>query len=514
MEKTDYLFVHLTSSPRDRVSQQLQYAACKAHISRRAHRKRRQKQKKQEDDTGSSQAPDSARSLFLLPLEIRGNSDPFNSHMITVSPIVNQAVSFVRFHLNRCWSPSYMAYFQDNSPGNCPILGTSSTIGTMAAEWIWSFFVADVGTFWSAVASILPLMIRFVPSERAQELHRVSLELKARILAGLRETLQNKPLNSQPSMTLIYQVKALFREATTSGDTHSACVHARLLFWLTNQLPITECQGGEDVLGIALWGDSLSALFQLRRPIFNYLSWMPQIVATTWNSAESSLPNLRGGHVPVPECVVSPQLQEAFSHIRRVLNIGKIPMPPDNDEHLRRARLIFHWVTTKSEYHISRLLDLYFDLLEIENLNELSEGGRHTEAALALALLYVFQKSFSDTSQSGCIDVHDSATIILPALLTRIQSAFSSCSPTERIMYKDAHFWILFIGSFCEEHLRYQYSQGNDRNGGWFHQHLAEQALGNRLISWGDARVVLGRFVVNDFLTPPAQEWYEQNCRC
>ncbi|OAP65654.1 hypothetical protein AYL99_01626 [Fonsecaea erecta] len=448
--------------------------------------------------------------MALLPVKLSGNSDPFNCQMVTVTPIVNQAVSFVRFHLSRCWSPTYMAQFQDMSPGHCPILGTTSTIGTMAAKWVWSFFVADVGTFWSAVASILPLMTRFVPLESARELDRVSLELKAKILADLRKALQDRLLGSRPSMTLIYQVKALFREATTSGDTQSASIHAKVLFWLADQLPIRECQGGEDVLGIALWGDSLSALFQLRRPVLKYRNWMPQMVATTWNAAESLLPALQKGHLPIPESVCSPQLREAFSHIRRVLNIGKISIPLDGREHLRRAQLIFHWVTTKSEYHISSLLDLYFDLTETEQSNGLSKGGRHTEAALALALLYVFQKSFSDTSQSDGIDIHDSTAVVYPALLTRLKTALWLCSQHERVVYRDVHFWTLFIGSFCEERLQVLGSRDHNMYGEWFHQQLAEQALEDGLSRWVDARSVLRRYVVNDFLMPPAESWYEQ----
>ncbi|KIX94985.1 uncharacterized protein Z520_09295 [Fonsecaea multimorphosa CBS 102226] len=510
MEKNDYLFVHLTSSPKDRTSQQLQYAACKAHISRKVHRNRRQKLKKQDEDTCRNHSSESTPNTALLPVIFRGNSDPFSCQMITVTPIVNHAVSFVRFHLSRCWSPTYMARFEDINPVDCPIFGISSTIGMMAAKWVWSFFVADVGTFWSAVASVLPLMTRFVPPASVRELERVSLELKAKVLAGLRRALQDGPLKHQPSMTLIYQVKALFREATTSGDTHSASIHAKVLLSLAEQLPVQECQGGEDVLGIALWGDSLSALFQLRRPILNYLNWMPQIVATTWTSAESLLPVPHISDLSVPESVISPQLRQAFSHIRRVLNIGKVLMPLDGDDHLRRAQLIFHWLTTKSEYHISSLLDLYFDLTEAETSRGSSEGGRHTEAALALALLYVFQKSFSDTSQSDCIDIHDSTAVVHPALLARMKTALLICSQQERVLYKDVHFWILFIGSFCEERLQTISPRDHNMLGEWFHQQLAEQALEAGLSNWVDARSVLARFVVNDFLMPPAQKWYGQ----
>ncbi|EXJ56242.1 uncharacterized protein A1O5_12698 [Cladophialophora psammophila CBS 110553] len=175
----------------------------------------------------------------------------------------------------------------------------------MAVKWIWNHFDAGVGTFWSAVASILPLMRRLVPPEGVRELDRVSLELKAKIRGKLRKTLRDWPLNSRPSMTLIYQVKALFREVTTSGDKHSASIHAKGLFWLAEKLPIRECQGGEDVL-----------------------NWMPQIIATTWNSAKSVLPTYHKAHIFLPGSVLSPQPREAFRHIPRALNIGKISMPP------------------------------------------------------------------------------------------------------------------------------------------------------------------------------------------
>ena len=138
-----FMFVP-SARPTDTLKQkELRYAAAKAHIARNVHRKRQPKprrhQKHPTEPLPPSDVPilsdydiDGERVLVVhkavistprtrlscsntitIPTPFYGNSDPFACQLVPVTPLVNQAVSFARFHITRSWSPSFML---DSSP--------------------------------------------------------------------------------------------------------------------------------------------------------------------------------------------------------------------------------------------------------------------------------------------------------------------------------------------------------------------------------------------------------------
>ena len=156
-----FLFVPSVKPTDTQEQKELRYAASKAHISRNVHRKRREnvrrgnKRSSTEPEKWSSSRPPARyddtsneysvhegydRNLYspnvgspdgnkkTIPISLCGNSDPFACQLIEVTPVVNQAASFARFHLAKSWSPSFMLRLVSNSTQYCPLLGCHGSL--------------------------------------------------------------------------------------------------------------------------------------------------------------------------------------------------------------------------------------------------------------------------------------------------------------------------------------------------------------------------------------------------
>ena len=157
--------------------------------------------------------------------------------------------------------------------------------------------------------------------EQHRELDKLSLQVKSVGLQCLRHSLAREG-NLDPTMTLVYHVKALFREACASGDVEGARIHARSLNWLVSCMST----GGIDpsLLRVVLWSDAVSALSQLRRPAIEYLDWLPELRVQIWESAEPLLTGVQ--HVnteELPQQILTTPLREAFLHLRNALQISR-----------------------------------------------------------------------------------------------------------------------------------------------------------------------------------------------
>ena len=114
---------------------------------------------------------------------------------------------------------------------------------------------------------------------------------------------------------MIYLVKALFRESCGSGDLDAARAHTKSLNWLINNLPTSEM--APPPLRVVLWSDAVYSLRQLRRPVIDYLDWMPHLRKDIW---ESAVPLLIGmcqdpGHDKVTQ--LRPNQRGIFSEAKR-----------------------------------------------------------------------------------------------------------------------------------------------------------------------------------------------------
>jgi hypothetical protein len=448
------MFVAVKASPQEQVEKELQYAACKAHASRNAHNRRREGQKMSKRVARDSVARRSGmdgESLPLFPRLCSGLS-PFEDLGLRRTPLLDRLTTCVYSYHNAAWRTMHVGRSSHR---------TFHPPRLEVANWLWAVFRTDICTFGSVVASIIPIFRSSVAPQDLVELENISLQLKGRSLVSLRRTLQTATPHFMPSLDQVYQVKALFREAAANGDLESARVHARMLGWLAKELLIRRI-ANDSLNRLALWGDAIPALLQLRRPVIDYQRWVPQLVSRIWSAAEPLLFKIPQPDEDLLPNIRSPQIRAACRHARRALAVKTAC----KDRRLEHSEQIFQWIVTKAEYHISSLLSLYFHLIESNSDSETTSGERHTEAALILALLFVYQKSFSRIEIGDGVDMHDSRMTICPALILHAQAALELCSVFEELVYSEAHLWLLCIGSWAEAEIN---------SPGWCKKQLAKQ---------------------------------------
>ena len=392
------LFVPVTGNTEDQVEKERKYAACKAHVARNAHRKRQQQVKDAQH--------------WLSPVLVHGihsDMDLLSFQIIPGKPSLDELVSHVRFYHRASWSSINMPDLQLGPPSGRTLSRRGISCEVTVPDRLWGFFFASAGTFASVLASIISI-IRHATTRDISELERLSLQLKARSLLQLRQTIRNLPSTFVPSLALIYHVKALFREASLDGDLDGAKAHSKMLVWLTGKLPF-DGDFAVDLCRLALWSDAIPALLQLRRPVMEYRHWLPRLVDSISTPAESGFTFPSHCDETLPSCISSQPLRAAFVHAHQALGIQKAC----RENRLRYTEDVFQWMVARAECHICSLLNLYFDLQDSSAAIELKQAERHCEAALALSLLHVYQKCFSNIRgpRPYDMDMHESAGINL-----------------------------------------------------------------------------------------------------
>lgn len=512
---TDLFFV--PSSRGDRKQKELIDSSCRAHNARLAHRKRRSTHETVELNAGAVRA---VKEVSSSVTNSRGTTAPTiekqtaslaGSHVQNeLIPHAVQAVEFVRFHLVKSWSPMFMKRFYAVSK---PQSEVEQDLELAATQWLWSLWNSDAALFWSVVASILPVMRRYLDHDQKANLQALALELKGKSFESLRSSLQNDGRLSMPELlTMMYQVKALFREACASADLGAASYHAEALARLA--LRLHECHSNISWRRIALWGDALPALLQLRRPAVDFSITLGPIVREIWSAAESLIRTDLPAHFEPPESVLTELLRDALRHLKKAVHIIENPRSALRGSRDINNELLFQWLISKAEHHMCRLINLYCDLIEQEETakfeNGLSTGERHMQASVALTLLYLYQKTFFDIYQDDGTDINESALLVQPALKKSFQSAKNFCSRSEWLFFRGTIFWILFVGARAEKRLSSacRYSDFITARDDYFTSELCKYSSDLKICFWAEAREVLDNFCWVNFSDAGAERWY------
>lgn len=542
-----FFFVPQTHGPSEKRARELNYAAAKAHVAKRAHAKRRNLKNNsglaQEKpvsqvpiDEGSETTDEDAwngtttsaahtsshstsyeqntpRCTVTRPVRNCSN-DPFLPLVMDYVPQLNHAMDFVQFNIGKSWSASFMLRTLNRNSSRSTLVA-KNTSGSLIPSWLWNLWITDGGSYMSSIIAAVPLLIRVTPTNEQVPLKKMALQLKQGSFKALRNGLRNLETSDDSLLILAFYVKAMFREACLTRDIDAAQWHAQMLEGLITRL--TSCSPDKRYLfRLAYWSDAVPALFQMRQPVVKYASWMPQVVTALWEEADSIMPDTSNVNTKLPACVLSDVSQAAILQIRKSMFISDEIATGKLSYSLENVELLLLWIATTADHYICQLLEFYHKLID-QNIDvDLSAGERCMETSIVLALLHVLQKSFGDLLSPDGIDLHESAISILPALQVTITKARALCSRSERLFYRDAELWILFVSAHAEERLWREKPLfvGNEKPeqdpDAWFHNELYTLARTAGLETWNEARGNYQQFVFNPNLEPDPQNWYNE----
>lgn len=447
----DLHFVDADTTTASRHEKELKDSACKSHAARFVHSQNRRNQqhgrdallRESSDHHRLDKAPltNETQSETYQPRVGRlfffgGNSDPFDSRLVPVNPYTNAAVSFAEHFFIRVWLPAFSLRLESslNRP-NC-------SIGLGVAHFKRNLHVSNEVIWWGVISLAASVMGQFVsdPTQLA-EIAQMKRIVGAQTLPQLRGLITDLAVSDKHCIAVAALTTFLFAECCFAGDVSGAHMHSSAVSFMFKKFSGTTFGR---MARPYIWSDILSAILQFRRPALDYELQIPRMMEPLWLSAESTFP-LLSKPPQTFACVQSEQIQSALSFAWTSTLLIDSAQDLDADA----AELRFHWITTKAEYHIGRLLNLYFDL--IQRNSEHSIGVQHTKAAFTLALLYVVHKSFCDTTATNETDYHKSAGVLCRPLANELMLAEAFVSDRERKNYAVVFPWIEATLAFCKQ---------------------------------------------------------------
>ncbi|OQV08785.1 hypothetical protein CLAIMM_13007 [Cladophialophora immunda] len=460
------------------------------------------------------------------PLVLNGNSDPFAMLPIIITPLVNQCLTFMREALYP--SIYYNTFFRrlyGSSHGPINVLQDSTWLPAQTARQDWGTAASSLyseGQAMACIASFLSNMAPLMPEEGRLKIRREALIYTTKSSQLLRKSLDELPnpdgksvLLREPS--LISHVFWLFRAAVFSENKTSVAVHGKVL---AQSIVQGFNDGLVDHLMIiqAINADCDDATKFMRRTHFDP-DWYHTIIQPIWAMAEYILP-------PIPEAVYAninptielPELREIFInslHQAAYCEDG-LQVPDKAWGPLEHKQLAFAWFATQSEYTMSKLLKIYFDLrggnrvaYQTEAQQPLAPGQRLTQIGLALGLLYYVRILGHETKINGR-DIRDSSPEIIRHLRAVMEQISIVATDDEKRRYSEAHAWLYFLGTFEEER------KGMFPKSTWFQRRLAEHVIVSRKKSWTTSsswkayRRIFRTFLYSDWAYPSASTWFDR----
>lgn len=451
----------------------------------------------------------------LLEILPGGNSDPFSAQGISISPRINQLITFIRdAYLPGIYITSFVKRLDDEPPRIITMAEGFKVMGRRIADRVWTSMkeeLTDEGRALAWAGSYATVMARYSSVETGTELAVMGLQMKLKSIRILKDKLGALSLDSQPDLAMIAQIVSLFRASCKEQDLDAAKVHAEIIRRLVNRIP----EGGDQIQTLFLTlmsNDTEIAVSHMRRTFFNFATWVQrQLVKFWWAHGEPELPIVSLDYLDLDRSIITPSTRTACIRLRRYLAIRKTPIDLQDPVDLERGDTVFSWVSTYSMFDLGVLVNVYLDLSSA-SIQTLPPAQRFAEASFALTTLYLYRWGIHQATIYGG-DHRDRMHITVVACLRgTMQNALKWCTRRDLDRYQKAFLWVFFYGA------RYEYrnvgrtlSFHEDQSKMWFSQMFSRQARLMRLTTWAEVTKILHDFVFYDFLEQDPEAWFDQS---
>ncbi|KIW63056.1 hypothetical protein PV04_09934 [Phialophora macrospora] len=549
-------FVPQLGAKSSQVEKELEIANQKAHAARWSHARRKQKKKEQEEAlraqsqglaTGAQQDVDpteryesgeyghvstyqpedslrlrkhfttSRTHLSLLEILRDGNSDPFNTQGLPITPIINKLITFIRdAYLPGVYVTSYMK-FRDSVPG-APRLTTIGegfhVFGRRTVTKVWNSMkeeLSEEGRALSWCSSYLPVLAKFSAPDTARELNVLAIKMRTKSMKILKGHIEKMSLDTPPDISLISQIVSLFRAACKEGDIAAAKIHAGIIQRLVDRVEVPD-RHIQTLFMTCMNNDSELAIAQIRNTFFDYENWIQKQIHRFWaETMEKSVPALPPGYLALHKSITLSATRQAAIRLRQYLVYRSTVVDLNDPEDLNRTDAIYTNFTTYSQYDSGVLINVYINLIS-GRVYKMEKSSRLIEAALALTTLHVSRRGIMEATVYGCDHRSSHHIILINHLEGTMRQAMDTAAADVLDRYREALLWVCFYGARFEWRVN-QKIQGLTPPRIWFSKTFAQQAEILGLTEWPQAREILQQFVFYEFLEPYLPMWFDETMR-
>ena len=436
-----------------------------------------------------------------------GNSDPFNALAVNITPQINKAISFLRDTV----VPSvYFTPFGERCDGriadNLPPRGESSFPSNEFASWnreIIRLGLYDEATATSSTMMSLALMNLCEPETTTKD-WTIVMQMQTRAYKLTRQNLESNIADETGRKQLVIQLYYLFRTDCILGNIAAAVQHGSALQYLLRDANV---EASQVLISILLECDTVIAMKNMQRTIFDVEIWIPSLFKTKWPSWEKLIPEIPAEYIGTIDPVIDKEpLLGLFRRSRRLLTIAESPRFKVKTHAAYTALVSYIW--TRGIVDIGILINHYIDLadtLEKSN-NRRPRGEISSEACICLAALCII-RWIAHTATINGVDLRNTADTLVSHLQNHLDLALRLSTPQELQRYWKAHLWICFVGALYHQKTAKAYQKPVSS---WFHSRLVLLAKLNHVLSWTCLQPILQSFIYSDYVEPNGALWFDQ----
>ncbi|KAH0848376.1 hypothetical protein AYO21_04403 [Fonsecaea monophora] len=483
MAQVDITFLPVLARGSSQRERELYQATARSHAARLSHKWRKLKLSDQDNanhqrqhigeesqPTGASETAwnQALVSPNLVSILQKGNSDPFNSLAIHVTPRVNQILTFFKHGYLPMIYPAFM--------------GSEDAIRRIEAlqnqEYRDGVLALRLECSARALLFInVAFMIKVSPH---QGLEDEALLLKHQSIKALRRELVKGSVAQAQSLVLD-SVSMLFRGALIAGDLDEAGLHANTLRKLLEQK--YDREGGVVDLGFllrVLYQNKQLSVFRFSLSVFDVEEWVPKVLAAYLEPSKAYLePYQQVMLRRLDRSISAEPLRSLF--VEMLLGDHMFSLPAESHPGEQLFSMVQVWIHIQGTILHSRLVDfilkteashhLNFDPITEQPMPDARENLYwQTQRVLALTFLIMFEfnRTNLESVQTVFVNARDFLARLRSALsltmhaakLTRDSAASGGSSGDESDLAAEglpqgdrsnAILWALCVGSWTEK---------------------------------------------------------------
>ena len=478
-------------------------ARARAHAARISHARRRI----QQTQPGLRLVPDvdeeDERALAPLGPMSSGNSDPFKSFDIEITPELSRVLTF-------CREGALAAHYMPSAIRKLLNTGQVGEFGKEKILLAWQdilLSLEDEGIALARLATYNEYLSYCVYDPT--ELGLSALKMQKRSLQLLRSKLENytDDLPTIKKSALKRHIFGLFDAECFFENTEVARVHFRAFQQL------------------ALDGDGIDMLMALRllyiichtaaatgKRTLSVTGWISRQLEALF---EDSVPDFPLGVTEshkLHEFIKIPQLRRIFVRRRYFINATECLIrghaSPQAPGVVDDKQLLYMYVFTSSLIDLCRLSNIYHDLNEGILLGQSRSSERYTMAAITLALNCLTRDLYGDMTING-VDFHDYSSTLLNALRLTFTAAYNECHEQDKAEFAPAFLWVLYVGALHEHRREYHPATIPAADDVWFSPLLARQAQVVDVHTWAQMEFMAQQFFCTSLIEPDGSNWFE-----
>ena len=517
---TSLVFLPSNTAQRSKKDQEVIQAFARSHAAK-AGRPRKAKPRSfvWTKETSRSTSPEEDEVPSARSLVQRGNSDPFQSFAVSVTPRVTQLLSF---YAEKLLPVRYSTSMVPSESNNAIV-----SFRQVEAADDYRSVVAVLQDQSSAIGFLLSQLTIMADLADSQALRVESMKLKARALVYVRAQLEDKV---QADLGTIESVLLLLNAAVYAGDMLEARLHLKFLKRLLEERAL---QHGPHSIGIvllfrALYMDLAVSTTYTTKTFLDVNSWVPEMLTIALSQTRPS-PHFR----PPPiasflsnlDSSITAPLLTLFFESRRLLWVwwtqparAVLESGPDVftvDTH--PETYTFRWLYSQLYIYSCQTSNLISSLqnespdLDAGHLSEYSRIAPYTQRILALALLTLLSASCTKILVAGQ-PLRPGSSLLLERLASAIRPALVLLDLDQDLQSHGldrALLWCTYIGVTIERITPTPTSiipvDGSITQ--TFAAHFARTVKYMRLGSKDEITRLLKRFVYTDRMLADNQLW-------